>query len=84
MPVNYVLVLSLIKKNILTSTQFQYPTFQPNPSGQACDKTQSVTVHVGLHSFHFNLICTGNMTTFRKEKIYDLLTPTQGSLVCVI
>ena len=54
------------KKNILTSTQFQYLTFQPNPRGQACVKIQSVTLHVDLQFFHFNLIC--NMTTFRKEK----------------
>ena len=36
---------------------------------------------VNLHFFHFNLIC--NMTTFRNNKILDLLTPTQGSMVCV-
>ena len=30
---------------------------------------QSVTLHVGLNFFHFNLIC--NMTTFRKEKEND-------------
>ena len=36
----------------------------------------SVTLHVGLHFFHFYLIC--NMTTFRKEKENDLLTPPHG------
>ena len=32
---NPVLVLSLIK-NILTSAQFQYLTFKPNPRSQGC------------------------------------------------
>ena len=35
-------------------------------------KIQSVTLHVGLHLFHFNLRC--NMTIFKKEKEIDLLT----------
>ena len=76
MPVKYVLVLRSIKKNILTSTQLQYLTFQPNPRGQACVKIQSVT----LHFFHFSLIC--NMTTFRKEKKWPF-DPTPGGVgVC--
>ena len=56
--------LSLIK-SILTFAQFQYLTFKPSPRGQVCMYIQSVTLHAGLHFFHFNLIC--NMTTFRKE-----------------
>ena len=64
--VKYVFVLSLIKKYILTSTQFQYMTFLPNPRGQVCVLIQSVTLHVGLHFFHLNSIC--NMTTFRKKR----------------
>ena len=36
------------KKYILTSTQFQYMTFLPNPRGQVCVLIQSVTLHVGL------------------------------------
>ena len=72
MPVKYVLVLSSIK-NILTSAQFQYLTFKPNPRGQDSVQIQSVNLHVGLHFFHFTLIC--NMTTFRKERKNDLLTP---------
>ena len=68
------------KKYILTSTQFQYMTFLPNPRGQVCVLIQSVTLHVGLHFFHLNSIC--NMTTFRKKD--DFLTPPQGSLVCVM
>ena len=35
-PVKYVLVLSLIKKSILTSAQFQHLTFKPKPRGQGC------------------------------------------------
>ena len=63
-PVKYVLVLNLIK-SILTSAKFQYLTFKPNPRGQGCVQIQSVTLTVGLHFFHFNLIC--KMTTFRKR-----------------
>ena len=45
-------------------------------------KIQSVTLHVGLHFFHFNLICP--MTTFRKEK-NDLFDPIPGVVgVCVM
>ena len=49
-----------------TSAQFQYLTFKPNLRGQDCVQIQSVTLHVGLHFFHFTLIC--NMTTLRKEQ----------------
>ena len=50
-------MLSLIKKKyMLTSTQFQYMTFLPNPRGQVCVLIQSVTLHVGLHFFHLNSI----------------------------
>ena len=38
MPVKYVLVQSLIKKNILTSAQFQYLTFKPNPEVKGVSK----------------------------------------------
>ena len=63
------------KKKILTPAKFQYLTFQSHPRGQGCVKNQIVTLHVGLHFFHFNLICS--MTTFTNEKMFDLLTPPQ-------
>ena len=72
-------MLSLIK-NILTSAQFQYLTFHTNPEVKGV-QIQSVTLHVGLHSFHFNLI--SNMTTFRNEQKNDCLTPpTVGEGMC--
>ena len=50
------------------SAQFQYLTFQANPRGQGCVLSQCFGLHVGLHFFHFNLIC--NITSFRKENIW--------------
>ena len=69
-----------IIKKVHLSAQFQYMTLQPNPKGQGCVKSMFELACWSTFLF-FNLIC--KITAFRKKKIFDLLTPSQGSRVRV-
>ena len=58
-------MLSLIKEIYLRLHNINNWPFNQTPEVKG-GLFQSVTLHVGLHFFHYNLIC--NMTTFRKGK----------------
>ena len=48
------------------------------PNGSRVRVRQNMCLHGALHSISINLIC--NMSTFRRKAV---LTPSQGSVVCV-